>query len=146
MTTKSLDNASVALLPALLNFYSEHFAKIDEGDVRAWADDFTNDAEFVSPAVSLASRDAIRAASAAALAQRVADGIQQRHLQTSVRIVSADEPTIEVRSYVLVVTSRKSGDPTGLLSTVVVDRIVVDRIVVDVPWQIQRREITFDGR
>ncbi|WP_010533655.1 nuclear transport factor 2 family protein [Brachybacterium squillarum] len=128
-------------LPSILQFYGEHFSRIDEGDIKGWALDFESEAEFSSPTAELASADEIREKAVAAHRSRRERGVVNRHLQSAVHILHSTEDSAEVRSYVLVVAVEPDGSQPTLLSTVMQDHLVRTTC-----WKVRRREITFDGR
>lgn len=128
-------------LPSILQFYGEHFARIDEGDIRGWAADFSEDATFVSPSAEVTTAEAIFNAAAEAHEKRARQGVKNRHYQASVHVEDSDNGSTKVKSYVLVVIFDEAGKQPKLLSTVVCDELVYKE-----RWAVKSRKITFDGQ
>lgn len=135
-----MTNSQSNLLPSILQFYGEHFARIDEGNIAGWAADFTHDADFISPTASLTTAEEIDRAASEAFESRASRGIRNRHYQSSVHIVSNSAESTDVTSYVLVAMLEDTKSQPQLLSTVVRDQLVYAN-----RWMVRRREISFDG-
>lgn len=128
-------------LPSILQFYGEHFARIDEGDIRGWAADFSEDATFMSPSAEVTTAEAIFNAAVEAHKKRTRQGVKNRHYQASVHIEDSDNGSTMVKSYVLVAILDESGTQPKLLSTVVCDELVHEE-----RWTVKSRKVTFDGQ
>lgn len=127
-------------LSSILQFYGEHFARIDEGDIRGWAADFSDDATFVSPSVEVTTAEAIFNAASEAHEKRTRQGVKNRHYQASVHVEDSGNGSTKVKSYVLVVILDGFSTQPKLLSTVVCDELVHEE-----RWTVKSRKVTFDG-
>ncbi|WP_119715512.1 nuclear transport factor 2 family protein [Propionibacterium ruminifibrarum] len=126
---------------SILQFYGEHFARIDEGDIQGWAGDFADDAKFVSPTTDVTTAEKIFNVASKAHEMRSQQGLKNRHYQSGVHINASSDGRASVTSYVLVVMLDGSETQQRLLSTVVRDELVYKG-----RWTVQARRISFDGR
>lgn len=135
-----LDTPSNQLF-SILQFYGEHFSRIDGGDIQGWVKDFAEDAKFVSPKTEMSTAEEIFNAATKAHETLTQQGVKNRHYQSGVHIEDSDDGKVSVVSYVLVVMLDDSEAQPRLLSTVVRDELVNEG-----RWIVRARRISFDGQ
>lgn len=95
-------------------FYARHMRAMDEGRVRDWTGDFTDDGVFVtnarpSPQIG---RAAIAAGAGAAAVKLLSDNVLRRHCLTTLDIRPQPDEVILVSSYAIIVCTPPGG-PTA---------------------------------
>ncbi|MFK7894607.1 MAG: nuclear transport factor 2 family protein [Myxococcota bacterium] len=122
-----------AQIHALIALYSHTF---DGGDVDAWIDLFTEEAEFVTSTVGSAQgKEALRRWAEERLADRAGD--QMRHFATNTLLRPLSSDQVRARSYVLITRQSLTG---GSLAQVLFTGVYEDDIRrTPKGWKFERR-------
>jgi len=104
-------------------FYARQMQLLDDGEVDAWADTFTEDGVFAANAQPepTVGREAIVAAARKATEQFAAQGIQRRHWLGMVSVTGQEGTTVTARCYALVIETPRGGQSAIRVSTLCED-------------------------
>lgn len=122
-------------------FYARQMQLLDSGDAEGWALTFTEDGVFSANAhpEPVRGREAIAAGARRAAAELAAQGVVRRHWLGMLDVTDAGD-ALRVRSYALVVSTPRGGDPAPRFSTTCEDELVE----ADGGWLVRTRQVRRD--
>ncbi len=125
-------------------FYARHLQLLDDGDVDEWAATCTDDCAFLLPGMTepVRGRQALAAAVRKVREELAAKGERQRHLHVMTTVTPREDGTFRARSYGLVISTQRGGDPR--LHRMCVCEDVLVRTADG--WQVQSRRVTRDDQ
>ncbi|CAL9327125.1 nuclear transport factor 2 family protein [Streptomyces sp. SudanB182_2057] len=128
MTETVLAGRSAELRARVEQFYATQMRLLDAGEAEAWADTFTEDAVFSANAQSgpTCGRAAIAAAARRTSAELRAAGRTRRHWIGMSAVEPAEDGSVRVASYALIIETEVGGSPILRMSTTCDDVLVDD--------------------
>ncbi|KAA9166569.1 nuclear transport factor 2 family protein [Amycolatopsis acidicola] len=116
---------------------------LDDGDAAGWAATFTEDGTFEPPPPGrvISGRRNIADGAAKAAAERAEKGEQHRHWHGMLTVRPAEDGTVWVRCYALIIVT-PAGGPSRLNQACVCEDVLVRG---DSGWRVRYRRVTRDG-
>lgn len=133
------------LYGSVQSFYAKQMALLDNGDGDAWADTYSEDAEFSESRMPepLRGREAIRASVRRSVVRHRESGRVFRHWFGMLVVDPRDDGSLHTRCYALTLTTpHGGGSPTPLGHAVLYDELVPGG---EHGWLVRRREVVADG-
>ncbi|AHI01186.1 nuclear transport factor 2 family protein [Kutzneria viridogrisea] len=137
-----MSTVSTELYQEIQHFYARQMQQLDAGEAEAWAATFTEDGVFEANAHPEPSmgRAVISAAVRQAHAKLTEAQEVRRHWLGMLTIDRGEDDTLFVRSYALIVATKKGGTPSIAFSTLCEDTLVQD----GGSWLVKYRKVTRD--